>query len=129
MTMIKANIKNAGTVVRTVECDVVMHTTVEQATKMWGNDVVLNLIVDSATIAAQSTMRGLGDPERKKGRLSDAEITKAMMEWKPGARNVERDPVARANKMIGKLSSEAKAAMLKLLMDEKPTLVKKGKAA
>lgn len=129
MTMIKARIMNGLSVVRELECNISMPSNMADAVKMWGDVKAFNLLIDAATIAAQSTMRGLMNPERKKGRMTDADIIKTMATWQPMARDVTRDPHAKAQKIVAKLSDNAKAALLKELQSTMPTLVKGNKKA
>lgn len=129
MTTITANIKSGKTVVRTVKCDFPLPATVSDAVKTWGEKAVLGMVVDSATISIQGIMRRAGDPERKDGRLSDADVAKHATAWKPGTRTVNRDPAARVAKLaaaIGKLTKEQIAEVMRAAASTPAAVVKKG---
>jgi hypothetical protein len=135
MTKITANIMNGPkNIVRTVACDVNMpmgdtdQKMIQSAVTLWGDKIVAALIVDAATIAAQSTMRTLGKPERKTGRLSDVAIAEKMSAWKPQGRTV--DPTKKIDtlkKGIDGLTVEQRAELLKALGMTAPVLVKQPK--
>lgn len=122
---ITANIKSNGLVIRTIEC-VVPELPTDHAT-------LVALATDAYVIAAQSAMRALGNPDRKSGRVSDADIAIKMSTWKPGTRTRgPADPVkskARLVASLSRLSAEDRAELIRELTGAAPELVKSKKRA
>lgn len=121
---VKANVMNGKTVLRSIVCDVAMPT----------DPAILKALAEDAfTIAAQSRMRALGDPERKDGRLTDAAIAAELAKWatsyRPGARG-PRDPVKAKAKLVAQIArlSDAEKIELGLMAAPATTLVKSKRA-
>ena len=119
---ITARVMNGSDVVRTITCNVPDMPT--------DHETLFALATDAYTIAAQSRLRLLGNPSRKSGRMSDADIAREMATWKWAQRSVTRDPVKSREKIaasINRMDADARAALLAMLQSQTPALVKSSK--
>ena len=131
MTKINARIMSADkkTVVREISIDYPMPRNYAEACRMWGESVAWGLLEDQAIVRIQAKMRGFAFDEKKKPR-SNAEIQQHVVKAKMVTREQTRDPVARARKQIDNIfaspnmSAEQHAAIVAMLRDAKPGLVK-----
>jgi hypothetical protein len=99
---------------RSIECQVSMPDTLDDAINAWGANVVFANLIDSVTIAAQARMRTMMIGTKKNPHFSDDDIREEMAEWAPKAGR-DSDPVkktAKAAKDVASLSEADQRAIL-----------------
>jgi hypothetical protein len=135
MTKITTQIMGADkkTPVRTLEVEYNFGANLADAVKRFGEGIVFEHFVDSATIALQAFCRGRMKLEGEKHQ-TDAVITTAVKEWKPSQRK-PADPAKRAEtvkRLTGNMTEAERKALIaelqKSLVAQGPTLRKGGRA-
>lgn len=91
-----------------VEVDVDFPENLAELTSSYGDAVVYNHARGSIVVALQGWLRGQLDAKK-----TPAEIQAAVKEWKPGQRKQGKSPAEKVRESLGKLSPEARAALLK----------------
>ena len=82
--------------------------------KNFGEEVVVAHTKSSITVALQSFVRGL-----IKGNKSKKEIAEAVAKWKPGVRTPGKSKMEKVTDMVGSMSAEERADLLKKLQGKK----------
>jgi hypothetical protein len=97
---ITARVMSGDKVARTINVDLDIPSNVAGLVKKFGETVIVQHVIASLTIAAQSYMRSLANPKRKPI-LNDTQVRNAMRDWKPGMSNRKpRDPVKTRNDIV-----------------------------
>lgn len=78
----------------------------------YGEEIVYNHAKASITVAAQSKMRNLMDPERDGGPLSGAALQAEMEKWKPGIRKPGKPVHEKVKDMWTKMDPELRRKLL-----------------
>jgi hypothetical protein len=134
MTTITARImgKDKKTVLRTISIEYPMPRNYAEACKQWGESVAWGLLEDQAIVRIQAKMREHGKPDKNGKKKTDVEIARDVVASKMTSRDVQRNPVERAKKQIANIfapnmTAEQHAAIVAMLRDVKPGLVKTAK--
>lgn len=92
-----------------------MPESVNEAIEMWGDDVCFQHLTASVRIALQSFMRSQMGPDKEGNVLSDAEIQKKALAWKPGLRPQGKTRLERSKDLFAGMTPEERKAALKEL--------------
>jgi len=96
---------------REISVDYSFGATLEEATELFGAEVVFSGFVADAKVGLQAFVRArLGKTEEEY--MTDEQIVAEAEAWKPGQRKQAADPMAKLQALLGKLSPEQRAALL-----------------
>ena len=109
MTEVSAKLGKEGDVIK-VNYPFLDATDLNGLAKNFTEAVVVAHAKSSMTVALQGLIRGLIKQEK-----SQAEIQKAISEWKPGMRTPGKSRMEKAEDLVGKMTDEEKRDLLKKL--------------
>lgn len=91
-----------------VEAEYEFGTDLKQAVELFGSEVVYNHAIGALKVAFQGWLRSQIDQKK-----TQAEITAAAKDWKPGQRKQGKSPQEKLRDQLNSMSAEDRAALLK----------------